>query len=112
MPIHHDLTIEATGQVFITQHKLVAVEVQAQTKTSRDAIILKQIVDAQHKQCIEARVEIDGRGATFKLLVRSIQEAKVGLRDDFVDGILHPIATAHRNIKFFFLRQRILSQTV
>ena len=112
MPIYHDLTIQATGQVLITQHELVAVEVQAQTEASRDAIIFKQIIDTQHEKCIESRVEIDGRGATFKLLVRSVQETEVGLRDDFVDGILHPIATAHRNIKFFFLRQRILSQTV
>ena len=62
-------------------------------------MILKKVVDSQHEQCVKARVQINGRCASFKLLVRSVQETEVCLRNQLVNRILHPIRQTDGNGK-------------
>ena len=64
--------VEAPVQVFIADHKLVALQVEREPEAAGDAVVLKQVVDADHHEGVEAGVEIDGRGAAGELLVRRV----------------------------------------
>ena len=99
LPVEHNLPVKAARQVFVTEHLLVALQVERQAQAARDAIVLEKVGDAEHHQRVEARVEVNGRRAPLKLLVRGVQETEVGLRHQLVDGILHSIGNAHGDVK-------------
>ena len=88
LSVENHLMVETPVQVLIAKHELVALEVEGEPEAAGYAVVLEQVVDADHHEGVDAGVEIDGRGAAGELLVSGVQEAEIGLRNQFVDGIL------------------------
>ena len=99
--------IHSPREVFVADHKFIALHVQTEPETTSDTVVLEQVVDAYHEQGVDSSIEVNWIRAAGELLVGSVQKTIVGLCNNFVYSVLCVVIFGNRMYIFKALGQHI-----